>query len=654
MGYMNGMFGSILLLTIATLTALAQEPDVFAAIRNNNLDQLRQLIGKIGADVRGRQQTTPLIYAAAMGSLESVKVLVEAGAGVNSQNALGETPLLLAADDIEKTRFLLAKGAKAAALSKLGRSPLIVAASTHGDPGILRMLLEAGADYKAKDAFGVHVLIPLAQRGNVEGLRLVLDRGAETDTLDGGGSTALHNAVAAQNLNAVRLLLARGAEANRANTFAGKVRHGEIALVKLTPLMLASPFGPPDIVRALLDAGARVNDQDSRGMTALMFAVASETQDPRVVKMLLAAGADTKIKSTVGETALDWALKFNNPAVLAELKKAGAPVGRPPVAPPAPGKPLPLDQAVTRSVALLEKTGAEFFRQSGCAGCHHQNVIAFAVSAARAAGISVNEPAAAQSAKASAAVMSPFAPMMLEKMDLPGGIDQAMSTAAGLAASGAKADDTIDSMVAYLASRQHAHGGWIGFFGISRAPMEELDIARTAWAVRVLKTYAWTARKAEFDQRIARARTWLIAAKPRTSYEQAERLLGLAWSAAPAAEVRNSAKALLAVQRPDGGWAQNPNLSSDAYATGLALFALKETASANPKDAAYGRGVQYLLRTQLGDGSWFVRSRAPKFQPYFESGFPHGHDQWISSTATAYATVALAAAVERKAVSGAE
>ncbi|MEI9972831.1 MAG: hypothetical protein WDO73_12680 [Ignavibacteriota bacterium] len=56
---------------------------------------------------------------------------------------------------------------------------------------------------------------------------------------------------------------------------------------------------------------------------------------------------------------------------------------------------------------------------------------------------------------------------------------------------------------------------------------------------------------------------------------------------------------------------------------------------------AYRRGVQFLLRTQAADGSWHVKSRAPKIQPYFESGFPYSHDQWISSAATAWAATAL-------------
>jgi len=73
------------------------------------------------------------------------------------------------------------------------------------------------------------------------------------------------------------------------------------------------------------------------------------------------------------------------------------------------------------------------------------------------------------------------------------------------------------------------------------------------------------------------------------------------------------------------------------------MWALHET-GARPSDAAYRKGKTFLLKTQRADGSWYVRSRAPKFQPYFEGGFPYSHDQWISNAATAYATVALAPA----------
>jgi hypothetical protein len=51
--------------------------------------------------------------------------------------------------------------------------------------------------------------------------------------------------------------------------------------------------------------------------------------------------------------------------------------------------------------------------------------------------------------------------------------------------------------------------------------------------------------------------------------------------------------------------------------------------------------VRYLLRTQLADGSWLVHTRSHPTQTFFDTGFPHGEDQFISSAATNWATLAL-------------
>jgi hypothetical protein len=81
-------------------------------------------------------------------------------------------------------------------------------------------------------------------------------------------------------------------------------------------------------------------------------------------------------------------------------------------------------------------------------------------------------------------------------------------------------------------------------------------------------------------------------------------------------------------------------MESDAYATGQALYALHEAGVAS-SSTTYRRGVIYLRRTQGEDGTWFVRSRAFAFQPFFDAGFPHGRDQFISAAATAWAAIAL-------------
>jgi squalene cyclase len=105
---------------------------------------------------------------------------------------------------------------------------------------------------------------------------------------------------------------------------------------------------------------------------------------------------------------------------------------------------------------------------------------------------------------------------------------------------------------------------------------------------------------------------------------------------------------LLALQRADGGWSDLPSMGSTAYATGKALVAL-QTAGLQTSDPAYQRGVQYLLNSQQEDGSWYVKSRALGFQPYFDAGFPYDHDQWISAAATSWSTMALTLAVPKPA-----
>ena len=119
------------------------------------------------------------------------------------------------------------------------------------------------------------------------------------------------------------------------------------------------------------------------------------------------------------------------------------------------------------------------------------------------------------------------------------------------------------------------------------------------------------------------------------------KLLGLAWAKADAGDLRKAGDALLATQRPDGGWGQLSTLESDAYATGQALVALQAAGRVSTNETAYLKGIGFLLRTQLPDGTWHVRSRSFPFQPYKESGFPHGNDQWISAAGSSWATMAL-------------
>jgi hypothetical protein len=216
-----------------------------------------------------------------------------------------------------------------------------------------------------------------------------------------------------------------------------------------------------------------------------------------------------------------------------------------------------------------------------------------------------------------------------------------------LGMAGPAASRGSDAAVVFIAGAQHGDGTWRNS-GASRSPIEEGVIGRSVIAARALQQYGFPARKSEFDGRLARLRNWLLAAPANTNDDHAMLTVGLKWTGASPARVEAAGRALLARQRGDGGWSQNANLESDAYATGESLWALREAGILTAQADAYRHGVEFLLKTQGEDGSWYVRSRAPKFQPYFQSGFPYDHDQWISSTATGYAVMALAPAAEKQ------
>ncbi|HUS06725.1 MAG TPA: prenyltransferase/squalene oxidase repeat-containing protein, partial [Bryobacteraceae bacterium] len=285
-----------------------------------------------------------------------------------------------------------------------------------------------------------------------------------------------------------------------------------------------------------------------------------------------------------------------------------------------------------------------FFRDGGCAGCHHQQMTAIAVGVARDRAVKYDEKAAAEQLKILRGEWLSGQDNLLQRIDPPAGTVITAFTLFSLAALNYPPDANTDAVVCNIAAQQHADGGWHGG-GLARAPMSDGDIGRTATAIRAIRAFGFPGRKAEFDHRIERARRWLEAAVPRYNEDRNAQLLGLKWADADPSLIRKLARELMAEQRADGGWAQNARLESDAYATGQVLYTLNQAAGISASDEAYQRGVKYLLKTQLPDGSWHVKSRAVKFQPYFQSGFPHDHDQWISASATAWATGALALAL---------
>jgi hypothetical protein len=166
-------------------------------------------------------------------------------------------------------------------------------------------------------------------------------------------------------------------------------------------------------------------------------------------------------------------------------------------------------------------------------------------------------------------------------------------------------------------------------------------VTSTAAAIRALKLYAPPTMNHKIDRNLAKATKWLRGYRAQSTEERAMQILGLNWAGASKAETDKLAQALLAEQRADGGWAQLPTMESDPYATGLALNALKQAQAISGSHAAYQNGAKFLLKNQLADGSWWVKTRVSPVQVAIDDIFSHGQDQWISTVATGWASMAL-------------
>jgi hypothetical protein len=300
--------------------------------------------------------------------------------------------------------------------------------------------------------------------------------------------------------------------------------------------------------------------------------------------------------------------------------------------------------AVIRALPLLQQTGVTFRRKAGCVSCHNNTLTARVTVEATRAGIPIDQAIARSEVAGIAHFLETWRERALQGLGIPGDADTVSYIMLGLADEKHPADAATDAMARYLKNRQLADGSWRTV--AHRPPIESTDITVTALSLRALQLYSPAPMRAQYEEAARAAGRWLAARTPNTTEERASQLLGMRWTGQDDEKIGRAVTALLAAQRADGGWSQLPALESDSYATGQALVALHDAGRVQPADAPYRRGVDFLLRTQQGDGTWHVRSRALAIQPLFDIGFPHGHDSWISAAGTNWAATALALAAQ--------
>ena len=308
-----------------------------------------------------------------------------------------------------------------------------------------------------------------------------------------------------------------------------------------------------------------------------------------------------------------------------------------------------LQAASAKAVKLIQQSQVVWSRKESCNSCHHQLLPEIPLRLARERGVPLDEKVA-QATTANTFAYLKDLDSSVQGYDYIDVVFDGWELVAALAA-GVRPSLSTSASAQFIASRQLPDGSWPTID--VRPPQSSSPFTTTAVCAQAIRNYLPAQFKNEKESRVRRAREWLVNARPRTTEDSTFQLLGLQWTGADKNTLDKTARLLLGEQREDGGWSQLAGLGSDAYATGEVLAALHEAAGIPASDPAYQRGLRFLLKSQEADGSWHVSSRlhppAPVSPPYFETGFPYQHDQFISAMATSWATAALLHALPPKA-----
>lgn len=256
--------------------------DVHARTRSTRMLVVRgdmaQVPNDSSIDTTETGGTTPLLFAARQGDIESAKVLIEAGAKVNETAADGSTALVIAMH------------------------------SGHGE--FASFLLDRGADPNA-DGAGYSALHAAVLRDDVSVVKALLAHKADPNK---------------------PFVKATPIRRNGPDVFL------PASLVGATPFLLAAKYASAEMMRAMMSSGADVHVSTKDGTTPLIAAAGAdregrggksagavpEAQSREVVQLLIQLGADVNAVNAAGDTAVHLAAAKSSNNVIQLLADAGA------------------------------------------------------------------------------------------------------------------------------------------------------------------------------------------------------------------------------------------------------------------------------------------------------------------------------------------
>ena len=254
------------------VTGRGTEGEIFYFFRAATAEDVHRCLDEGAKDAEGE---TALHRGAAYGSAATIGLLITNGGDLDAEDTHRRTPLIIAAENDRKEAMnaLVEGGADSTAH--------FVKAAVNGRPFAMRYLREIGADPQARLHQGrtpLHEASAAAEKGDLAGVKALLEEGASLTAKN----AALGIAAYGDDPNVVEALLAAGADVH--------ARSGSGA----TPLHNASAFANIETMRMLIEAGADPSAKNKYGYSPMYGPVTRGYEE--AIRLLVEAGADPEAK----------------------------------------------------------------------------------------------------------------------------------------------------------------------------------------------------------------------------------------------------------------------------------------------------------------------------------------------------------------------
>jgi ankyrin repeat protein len=279
---------------------------LFIAIENNDIVTAERLLREgANLDAKRTNGITPLMNAAERGSVPLISLFLENGAHASEEDEQRETAISYAA----RGGFVRAVNLLAQVSDTKDKNSALFAAVEGGPVGII----EITAAPAQSNQLRTHSVEP--EESWTATVEALLANGADIEARNEDGSTPLDWAASFAQTDILKLLIQRGAKANVID------KYGNTPLISAAcECAVATMNSAYQAVKILLDQGADVNARNYDGKTALMMA-SGMTGDATILELLLNNGADPKAKDHKGQTALSLAKQSQRSDKIQILKR---------------------------------------------------------------------------------------------------------------------------------------------------------------------------------------------------------------------------------------------------------------------------------------------------------------------------------------------